>query len=435
MSTTSIIQAFLRTCTKELNDKVSLSSPLSIAEIRQSILKQQQSCLERVVQEHSARESPHDEEDCGGVGDALSSQALLVKGMGQSPSASSAAFSVEQVQADLRHHAHEIPILRDDLERMNDAARCCFCRLVLYSEFLWQRAEEEQEGGRDTQPARFQRRQLVKSGRINRDDLLEFCGLCTIAVKLKCVQQYLVTGAPMFAAEEGKYSPGKIQPRRNTAIPQQRLEQVQHHFLRALGYCPDHATQEIERILVGGRGDGPEDYRNDSQIVETFHQLLDTMNAALTTANYQAHQSLFSDHEEGGCTRVISVAYSEIVEGGVSTAPCGSERMEDHTEIHQRAALEMARQTSTLEQEILGELLALRDEEREMKLHQARLVVETILQRLTDIPVGPERVAFLRSMDPKTQRQMAMHKIWENLVASNGGKEPVIHYQRNFHLN
>jgi hypothetical protein len=83
-----------------------------------------------------------------------------------------------------------------------------------------------------------------------------------------------------------------------------------------------------------------------------------------------------------------------------------------------------------LQQEILGELLNMCDEERDAKLKLAKQEADKFIQQAMQMPPGPERVSFLRSVDPETQKLMAMHKLWGNMLAANGGKPPTMRYNR-----
>ena len=94
------------------------------------------------------------------------------------------------------------------------------------------------------------------------------------------------------------------------------------------------------------------------------------------------------------------------------------------SDTHRQHQLRLAQQASELQQEILGELLNLSDEERKAKLALAREASETLHQQLFTLPPGPERVAFLTSVDPTTQRLLAMYKLWEGVLAARGGEPP-----------
>ena len=300
---------------------------------------------------------------------------------------------------------------------MNEAARLAFCRLVLYSQ-----CHADMPASTDTM-------MMITSGVMERSDILEFCGLCQTAVRLPNVQRHLRDGSALF---DDKVANAPTKSAETTMFPQKRLEAIQRHFLRALGYDPDHGTREIQRIFFGAS----DEYADDKILMDTFRTLVSTMNSAITNATLHAQQRAFSDQDEGGVTRVVSVSYSEkLVDAAsgeaVEAAVPEGQRMEQQAEAQQQARLKVAREAAALQQEILGELLALRDEERAAKLAQAKQVADDVLKQAMELPAGAERIVFLRSVDSQTQRLMAMHKLWESMVASNGGKEPVIHHQPN----
>ena len=383
MVPTELLQRFLQSCTREL-DECSLHSAQPIASIRKHVLQQQRACLARVLETYQTSD-----------------------------------FSVDQVQAVLRElgTSSSSSSLQKDLDAMDEAARQSVCRLVLYSQC---HADEDMHAS------------LISSGVMERSDILEFCGLCQTAVRLEIVQKHLCDGSPLFDDSDDS---GTDSASEATIFPQKRLETIQRHFLRALGYDPDHGTREIQRIFFSGQ---QSEYADDEMLMETFRTLVSTMNSALTNATLHAQQRAFSDQDDGGVTRVVSVNYSEklvdaasgedVVEAAV---PSGQQRMEQQAEAQQQARLSVAREAAALQQEMLGELLALRDEERESKLAHAKQVTNDALRQAMELPAGAERIVFLRSMDAETQRLMAMHKLWEGVVASNGGREPVIHHQSN----
>ena len=72
----------------------------------------------------------------------------------------------------------------------------------------------------------------------------------------------------------------------------------------------------------------------------------------------------------------------------------------------------MAREASLLQQE-LNELLAMRDEERDAMLKEAQQTVEQVLRKAFELTSGPERIAYLTSLDAETQRLIALKKLWD----------------------
>jgi hypothetical protein len=280
-----LLRSFLQTCTHELQDCCTTAvhnttTFSSISQIRQSLLDQQRSCLARIVSDWNNNNQQQN-----------------------------TAVTAEQVQLALRQQQSDSS-LEVDLNALNDAARLAFCSLVLDSNFSVD----------------------DKGTTLQRKDIFEFCGLCTGAVRLERVQRHLYTGAPLLSSS-------KEQEETSSILPQKRLEAIQRHFLQALGYDPDIGTYEIKRIFFTPT---PNEYSDDRELADVFSNLLQTMNGVVTNASLTAQQSLFSDHDRGGVTRVVAVNFSEKVVGDGeeehpdATAPVG-ERMEQHTEKQQRA--------------------------------------------------------------------------------------------------
>ena len=300
------------------------------------------------------------------------------------------------------------PALEKPVQALNQAARGAFARLVLCAEIQ----------------AAPGTRTLTCRGSLPRSAIMEFCGLCQAIVHIKEVQDHLKDGRPLFGPPN--------QQQQHT--PQERLETIQRHYLEALGYDSEFGKAEIKRIFFT---DGPHsEFAQDRELVHAFMDLLQTMNQVVAEASMHAQQAAlgqFSDIHQGGVTRVVSVSASEKIVGGDDTVesvsgPVMGETI--HAEEQQRAELEMAKRAATMQQEILGQLLAMRGEERTENLERAKRCVDEFIQKAMSVPPGPERIAIMQGMDPETQRYMAMHKIWESVVQSNGGKEPIINFRK-----
>jgi hypothetical protein len=395
----------LKQCPK-ISEEDSVVDAPSFANLRMQLLNLQKECLVDVIQDYSENRKTHRMTESGG------------------------SLTFAQVQETLQHLQKDEKTLSDSLkkamEEMNDEARLAFCRLVLRSECCW-------AGKRGN-------RQLKASGMMQREDILEFCGLCNASVRLPAVQEHLQTGAPLFPDVEKSSS--------NIVFPQKRLQAIQRMFLQFLGYDADFGTLEIQRIFFNDVSKS--EYADDQQLIQIFATTAGHMNAVLQNANLAASQvtlsSLCSDQDQGGVTRVVSIHCSEklvdqqtgeelaVVE---SDAPPEGQTMQepeeeaesqqnDHSQEKQRKELRIAREAAALQQEILGELLAMSEEERDKRLIVAQEAVEDFSRKAMEVPPGPERIALLRSIDPEAQRLMATHKLWTTMLAANGGKPPVL---------
>lgn len=50
--------------------------------------------------------------------------------------------------------------------------------------------------------------------------------------------------------------------------------------------------------------------------------------------------------------------------------------------------------------------------ERTSKLQVAKQANDDFVRQAMEIPAGPERIAFLTSVDPETQQLLLIHKLW-----------------------
>jgi len=384
----------------------SAPASLSLAAIRQRLLEEQSTCLHAVVQQHNTNGN-----------ETLTVQDVQAALRRCSSSSSTTTTSSQRVA---------------EMERMNEAARLAFARLVLYSEYLWL---EHGDNNRD----------LKTSGELQDDDVRTFCGLCQAVIKLPLVETHLRTGDPIFP--DLPSASGDTE----TMFPQKRLEYVQRLFLKALGYEPDFATRAIKQRFYH------EHEHSNNDLQSTFHATVAAMESALVEATANStYDTFFSGQSASdagdGVTKVVAVEYSEKLidqetgeelitltedasphaetmagdesERGSSSQPPPAADADTAAQASREQQFRLAQQASALQQEILGELLSLRDEEREAKLTLAREATESVLQKAMERPPGPERVAVFTSIDPATQRLMAMHKLWDGMLAANGGKPP-----------
>lgn len=299
---------------------------------------------------------------------------------------------------------------------LNDTARLVYAKLVL--RVACERAAQQKQS-------------LQSSGTIPRNVLLDFFALCQAAVRLPNVQQHLSKGTPLFPdllLNDGSSSNDQVETTdKTTAIPSQRLERIQHLIMGELGYDKEFATQEIQRLFLSTNDDI--NMADDPQLTSTFAQTMKTLHEAVNNASLTA----FSDVDRGGVTRVVAVEYSERVvdrSGNVmdSSANANARNMSvsspqimtEHEEEKEQQTLRAAQQTAVLQQEILSELLALSDGDRQERLAEAERVSLEVMDQVMQLPPGPERIQLLRSVDEPTQRLMAMHKLWQGHVASNG---------------
>ena len=374
----SLFVAFFRDATKSLNEcelgPDETCVVRSLSDIRKTLLQAQVTCLARVVSDYDA-------------------------------------VTVEQVQhalKDLGSSKHVDTQVKEAMDGMNDAARLAFCRLVLREECQW-----------DTTAKAAAPRTLTHNTPMERSDLVEYAGLCNGVVRLPSVKKHLRDGSRLFD-DIDPTSPASI-------FPQKRLERIQQQLLRAIGFDIEFGTQEIKRYFTSDA--------LDPELAHVLSQFSSNMTVAITNASMESTEVALSDLENGGVTRVVSVNYSEKIissdgqEMSSTGAPVG-ETIVEQSEEQQLAHLQMARDAAALEQSILGNLLSLTEEDRAAQLEVAKNAHEDFMRRAMSLPVGQERISFLTSVDPETQRLLVMHKIWTKMLAENDGKPPVM---RQFH--
>jgi hypothetical protein len=398
-----LLLSFFQQACKDMND-CKIQGPFSLVDLRNLLLTNQRFCLDRVVDEYNLKHKD----------DATATQWTSSK--------------VQECLKNLKLQEMDDSV-REAMEAMNATARLAFCRLVLYSECLRQQESEADESSSHTH--------LEKEEPIQRSQLLEFCGLCSAATRLPMVQEYVRDGTDLFdSTATVALQTGNDDPSKN--IPPYRLDVIQRLFFRAVEIDPDHGMAEIKRIFFSGNDNEHDELANDAELVGIFEAAVTRMNAMLTDILQQKQQqqranvAALSDYNDDGVTRVVAVEYSEkiidetgkIVETSSQLGPVASQVMEQQTAQQQQQQFEVARQAAALQQEILGQLFSLSEEDREEELAEAAKAEQDFLAKAMAIPAGPERIDFLRSVAPETQRLMVMHKLWQGMLAAHGGKPP-----------
>ena len=75
--------------------------------------------------------------------------------------------------------------------------------------------------------------------------------------------------------------------------------------------------------------------------------------------------------------------------------------------------LKVASQAAALQDRLLQELLAMADGERQDTLRRAARASQDFLEGALQLPPGPQRIAYMRQVDPATQRLLLLHKLWQ----------------------
>ena len=305
----------------------------------------------------------------------------------------------------------------DAMSAMNDAARRAFARAVLRSELRW----DTLLPGTDNSNMRS----LKDSGGLDRNAIIEFCGLCNAAIILPEVCAFLQDGTDMMSSSSQNTA------EEDSGTPTDRLNHLHDMMMRAIGFDSDFGRNELKRqFFDGDQCCDTEDNMDDPELHDTFAKFMTNASLSLLSDS----EKTFDDSDAGGVTRVVSVKYSEskvgtddCTAGGASiSAPPSHEVMDQRLEEEQRRQLEMAREAALLQQGILDELLAMHEAERTATLAKAKETHDSFLCHALGIPSGQDRVIYLQSISSKDQRLLAMHKLWETMSVKKDKKVPVV---------
>lgn len=367
-----------------------LGSNLSLSDYRRCVLEKQKSVLMRTVEEYNRKH---------GLSTTIENAQTHLAGLkNDSTTAISSAIT-------------------DAMATMEESARLAVCRLILYSE----------THRKDEVP-----RELQAEGTLERCKILDFIALCQTTIRLPFVLKHLADGSPLFEdippACSIDSSSGVPLGEEPTAMkfPQARLERIQRYLSKAVGWDPEHATSELRRLFF--LQPNASEYTNDTEIMNRFQEVIFQMNVVVKSASLQAATSLLSDVDEGGVTRVISVQCSEVTmpnaQGGdgissfTAVAPARVTIDPHLTEEEQKRQIRIASEATRLQKEMLTELSNMPEEQRYRLLNEAKLASEEFLKNTLALPPGEKRIAYLQSVDPRTSRLLAIHKLWPTAQSS-----------------
>lgn len=390
------------------------------------------------------------------------------------------SLDIAQVQDRLGGLKHESDLsseLKMAMEKMNAAAKIAVCKLILYFEDEMNQRQHEQDPDElcdDTETITNEettkllssssssslRTELQDEGRLDRNMLIEYFGLCEASLKLKCVTTFMTGETSTLFKGNKSNNEDIIEPMQSlnggrpaaasttTAMfPQHRHEYVQQLLAKSMGWDPVFVTSELSRIFVGNndksKGVSKDEYYNE-EIFFLFRRLVEQITVAVRSASLlrtqhqeqrplrdhdHSESSLPNDLDRGGNTRVISVQHSEfeISSDGTkkpnkSNAPekcTQEERINDDATItneEKKRQLRLASEATLLQQTIIQKLMNMNENERKNIVKDAEEVSTRFLEQIMELSPGVERIDFLRNADPDTSRKLAIHKLWTGMV-------------------
>lgn len=398
-----ILLAFFREATEALQNCQISEKPLTISECRDFLLGQQRLCLKQVVQQHNELNDTKEPISMDKVQLALTQ------------------LSSKSKDGDTVSDERKYPIV-ESMEIMNTTARLAFARLVLASECL-RTSTSSLNYIQEEASEPFGRAEPLKTSRMTRSELLEFCALCTVVVRLPNVHDHLLDAQqsplwkdiviPCSTASENRQS-GLIPPIK-------RVENLQRLLLQAMGYDAEMGMKELARQLQADNND-------DVELVEAIRNSTAAMMESLLGDIPGSNQSekRLSDLNEGGFTRIVSVQHSERIvnvenaENGtqiqtMGAAPTSQSMHSDSNDgtSSREQEWDMAKKAAALRESLAQELKNMNEMDRTNLMQQAEQALQNFQEQAMQRPAGSERVEFLRSMDAETQRLLAMHRIWQ----------------------
>lgn len=297
------------------------------------------------------------------------------------------------------------------MNSMNEEARFAYARSVLWSEWHWM----EQEVGSSSEEIDFEnvKRKLTQRNdgkSMGKNEVMEYCALCSAVVNLPEVEEFLKSGKDIFDTNETS----EIIVDDNSSAPQ-RILRLQQLLLCSIGFEPTFGAEELHRIITSDSNERDEEIEG-----ALASYMMDMQNATKQAMTGEVKIGL-SDKAEGGVTKVLSVKYSEKtltksangIENVTTDAPSNI-RMEEQSEEQQKEQLRVAAQVASMQQSILKSLVEMEEAERNEKLMEAKKVHEAFTEKVLSLPPGPQRIQFLQSISREQQQLMLIHKLWQS---------------------
>jgi len=321
-------------------------------------------------------------------------------------------------------------LLKTKVEETNELARRSFARSVLL--FEWRRLESLD---------RSESRELQDDcNNIDGKSILEYCGLVMAAVRLPEVQKYLQSGNNGFIYTL-KYS-GKTSLSNNddkescdNKSVQERLLHIQKLYWHSLGLEPNHASNQLNSLLLGGEESNStfDSILKDSKVMETLTQYISSCAVATTNADISNKYGNNNDGDinannassnNDGTTRVVSVSYSEKIitangdmttENSLSTAAAPtSNTIDEHALSQQRREMNNAKATAMLQTKLWEDFQSLPMHEQMKTVEKAKVAHRDFIQKIESTPPGQERIVLMQNMDGEMQRLLVIYKLWSS---------------------
>ena len=376
-----------------------MSVPLTLDEQRRLLLQIQLECLSQIVSTHNTENEEDVKEDA--FKRALSEPAL----------------SLDRSAIASR-------------TRMEEAARCAFGRSVLRTELRWDKEIFLHRGNQSVEDHERARGLLdenfSETNSMDRGAMIEFCSLCTAALDMPEVQDYIESGAAIsFCRASGEdwavSEKDWMESPDGSTMPPQRMERLHLLLLRAVGYRADFAKAKMQEHFFPTEGENTRE-KTDAELEEAISKFLWSMQTTASKASDATQAVTLSDHDSGGFTRVVSVLHSERTIDGSATTTSGTtavplaQSMEEHDDHMQQRHLAIAKEAAALQNGILTELMSMSEDDRNELLAEAKDAHFSFLNKISELKSGQDRIECLQDIDAEKQKLLAIHKLWGAVV-------------------
>jgi len=328
-------------------------------------------------------------------------------------------------------------LLNQAVEQTNELARRAFARSVL---LVGWRNYQNSHNDKKHLPQSERELRDINDGKVDDAYILEYCGMMMAAVQLSEVQHFLRSGRTEFLRSTHLDS-GSIEGFYGSSVDD-RLLHIQRLYWRALGWDPDYAVDQLNRLVSFGCTSctNADQHPGNAKVLEALETYASAMIEAVTNASMinMGSEEYPKRLNDDGTTRVVSVSYSEKfinlphdTRDGVGGYHAGcaphsslsaptSNTINEHSSSQQRSELNAAKATSALQQQIWDEFQLLDRAEQMETVEAAKIAHVEFLEMVANTPPGAERILLIQRMDDDMQKLLMIYKLWSSHTAAVG---------------
>ncbi|GMH51019.1 hypothetical protein TrRE_jg7958 [Triparma retinervis] len=263
---------------------------------------------------------------------------------------------------------------------------------------------------------------LKESGEITREECITFLDACVAMLDLRETSDVLRQEFKKAKFGTQQVVDGAVRSGDGASgmrLVHEELVRMQTNMLECCGLQGDFGVSQL--------GIARTTFAGDNEVLKKLDTFIERMaKAGSDVLEFYGEGGVSSladkvSMQDDGTTRVVKVSHKEVD----TSAPAADRGDVEMKEREQRKQINMARQMAVMQQDILAELLSWDEEERKEQLQFCKQIRDEFVQQAMSVPPA-QRAEFMTTVNPDLQRRLIMLKLWDEMVAKNGGVAPDI---------